>query len=88
METFDAEKELINILQKEIDKIWEETPIGYNEDNDGYHMGKGLIVNKKTWDKYVEALKHNPKLNAYEFMIEIVKKSYEEMENDDSSKSE
>lgn len=81
MEGLDAEKELTRILQEELAKIWDETPIGYNETNDGYHMGKGLIVNKETWDKYNEALKTRPELNAYEFMIELVKKAADELKN-------
>jgi len=47
MESIDAEAELTRSLKEELAKIWDETPIGYNETNDGYHMGKGLIVNKK-----------------------------------------
>jgi hypothetical protein len=82
MEGLDAEKELTRILQEELDKIWDETPIGYNETNDGYHMGKGLIVNKETWDKYNEALKTKPELDAYEFMIELVKKAADELKNE------
>lgn len=81
MEGLDAEKELTRILQEELAKIWNETPIGYNKDNDGYHMGKGLIVNKETWGKYNEALKTRPELNAYEFMIELVKKAADELKN-------
>jgi len=81
MEGLDAEKELTRILQEELAKIWDETPIGYNETNDGYHMGKGLIVNKETWDKYNEALKTRPELDAYEFMIELVKKAADELKD-------
>lgn len=81
MESIDAEAELTRILQEELAKIWDETPIGYNETNDGYHMGKGLIVNKETQDKYNEALKTRPELGAYEFMIELVKKAAEELKN-------
>ena len=71
----DVEAELSRILQEELDKYWEEAPIGYNRDNDGYHMGKGLIVDKETWNKYNKALKTRPELDAYEFMIELVKKA-------------
>jgi hypothetical protein len=81
MEGLDAEKELTRILQEELAKIWDETPIGYNETNDGYHMGNGLIVNKETWNKYNKALKTRPELDAYEFMIELVKKAAEELKN-------
>ena len=81
MESIDAEAELTRILQEELAKIWDETPIGYNETNDGYHMGKGLIVNKETWDKYNEALKTRPELDAYEFMNELVKKVAEDLKN-------
>ena len=81
MEGLDAAGELTRILQEELAKIWDETPIGYNETNDGYHMGKGLIVNKETWDKYNEALKTRPELDAYEFMIELVKKAADELKN-------
>ena len=81
MESIDAAAELSRILQEELAKIWDETPIGYNETNDGYHMGKGLIVNKETWDKYNEALKTRPELDAYEFMIELVKKAGEDLKN-------
>jgi hypothetical protein len=70
----DVEAELTRILQEELDKYWEDAPIGYNKDNNGYHMGKGLIVNKETWDKYNKALKTRPELNPYEFMIELIKK--------------
>ncbi len=82
MEGLDAAGELARILQEELTKIWDETPIGYNETNDGYHMGKGLIVNKETWDKYNEALKTKPELDAYEFMIELVKKAADELKNE------
>ena len=75
----DVEKELSRILQEELDKIWEETPIGYEETNDGYHMGKGLIVNKETWDKYVEAIKTEPELDAYEFMVRLIKEEAEKL---------
>jgi hypothetical protein len=40
-------------------------------------MGKGLIVNKETWNKYKKALKTRPELNPYEFMIELIKKEAE-----------
>ena len=73
MEKLNIEKVLGGILQEELDKIWDEMPIGYNKVNDGYHMGKGLVVNKETWDKYVEALKTNIELNAYEFMVQLIK---------------
>jgi hypothetical protein len=75
----DVEEELARILQEELNKYWEEVPIGYNEDNDGYHMGKGLIVNKETWDKYMEAIKIEPELNPYEFMIRLIKKEAENL---------
>lgn len=79
MEKLDAEKELTKILQEELNKIWDEVPIGYEETNDGYHMGKGLIVNKETWDKYTEALKIRPGLDAYDFMIELIKEEHEKL---------
>lgn len=69
----DVVSEISRILQEELDKIWDETPLGYNEDNDGYHMGKGLLVDKETWDKYIEASKTEPKLEAYEFMARLIK---------------
>lgn len=42
-------------------------------------MGKGLIVNKETWDKYMEAIKIEPELNPYEFMIRLIKKEAENL---------
>ena len=75
----DAVSEISRILQEEMARIWDETPIGYNEDNDGYHMGKGLIVNKETWDKYTEASKTEPELDAYEFMIRLIKEEAEKL---------
>jgi hypothetical protein len=74
MEGLDVAAELSRIMQEELNKYWETAPIGYNKDNDGYHMGNGLIVNKETWNKYNKALKTRPELDAYEFMIELVKK--------------
>lgn len=82
MEPIDAEKELTRILQGELDKYWEEAPIGYNRTNDGYHMGKGLIVNKETWSKYKKALKINPELKPYEFMVELIKQAAKDLNND------
>lgn len=81
MGSLDAEKELCRILQEELDKIWDETPLGYNETNDGYHIGKGLIVNKETWDKYTEALINDPELDSYKFMVELVKEDYKNFNN-------
>ena len=73
MDSIDAEAELARLLNEEISKYWDELPLGYDETNDGYHMGKGLMVNKKTWDDYCEKLKEKPELNAYEFMVDLIK---------------
>lgn len=69
----DVEAELCRILNEELAKYWDEAPTGYNVDNDAYHMGKGLMVNKETWNKYEKAIKKEPDLNAYEFMIRLIK---------------
>jgi hypothetical protein len=68
-----AEEELTKILQEELNKIWEETPLGYYEHGDAYHMGKGLMVNKETWDLYVDS---KTVLTPYEFMVELIKNKY------------
>jgi hypothetical protein len=85
MKPIDAEAELTRLLQKAIDEEWEKTPIGYNETNNGYHMGKGLITNKEIWDKYCKELETRPDLKAYDFMVELVQKlaeKYNKEEND------
>jgi len=78
----DAVSEISRILQEEMDRIWDEASIGYNEDNDGYHMGKGLIVNKETWDKYIEATKTEPELDAYEFMVRLLKEEAKKLKDE------
>lgn len=80
MKKLDIEKELSRILQEELDKIWEETPLGFNKTNNGYHMGKGLIVDKRTWDKYLEALKLDSTLKPYEFMVDLLKQVAKDMD--------
>ena len=79
MESIDAAKELARILQEEIDSVWAGMAIGYNRLNAGYHMGKGLMVNKETWGKYKKARKINPELNAYEFMVELIKEAAKDL---------
>lgn len=74
MKEIDAEKELSRILQEEIAKIWDETPLGYNETNNAYHMGRGMMVTKEGWDKYQEALKSNPDLGPQDYLVEELKK--------------
>lgn len=69
----DISKELEKILNEELEKIWESYPLGYDEVNKGYHMGKGLFVNKHAWDKYNNALILNSELDAYVFMINLLK---------------
>lgn len=79
MEGLDAEKELTRILNEEIMKVCDETPYGYNKDNDAYHMGKGVMVTKKGWDEYQEALKDNPDLNPLDYLVEEMKKLANEL---------
>ena len=77
----DVENELIKILQNELVKIWEETPVGYNETNNAYHIGKGIMVNKETWDKYLVAKQTNEELTPLDYAVGTVKEVYEKMKN-------
>lgn len=72
----DAAKEIEKTLKEELDKVWAETPIGYNEDNNAYHMGNGLMVTKETWDKYQTELSLNSDLNPFEFVVKLMKEYY------------
>ena len=79
MESLDVADELSRILQEELDKYWEEAPLGYNRVNNAYHMGKSLMVNKETWGKYKKALKNRPELKPYEFMVELIREAANEI---------
>ncbi len=80
-ESIDAEKELTRILQNEIDKIWEETPLGYNDTNNAYHIGKSIMVDKETWDKYLIEKQSNDALTPMDYVVGTLKKVYGEMKN-------
>ena len=79
MKGLDVVTELNRLLQEELNKYWEEAPIGYNKDNDAYHMGKGIMVTKKGWDEYQEALKSKPDLKPLDYLVEEIKKLANEL---------
>ncbi len=82
MEELDAEAELARILNEELKKVWLETPLGYNEMNDAYHMGEGIMVTKKGWDEYQEAKKDNPDLEPLVHLVEELKKMAKDIDNE------
>lgn len=81
--SIDAAKELSRILQNEIDKIWEETPLGYNETNNAYHIGKGIMIDETSWNKYLKAKEIDEKLSPMDYMVETIKKIHEEIKKDE-----
>lgn len=72
----DVVDELNKLLQEEFDKIMEELPLGYDINNNAYHMGKGVMVNKENWDKYNEELLINPELKPFQFIVNSLKKEF------------
>ena len=86
----DAEAELTKLLQEEIAKIWDETPLGYNEDNNAYHIGKGIMINKEKWDEYLAAKEIYSELTPMGFILGEINTAYIQMkenEADDSGES-
>ena len=65
-------------MQEELDAYWESVPLGYNEDNDAYHMGKSIMVKKKLWDEYNNELAKNPDLDSLDFLVNVLKKYMDE----------
>ena len=91
MENNEMDAELTRLLQEEIAKIWDETPLGYNEVNNAYHIGKGIMINKEKWDEYLAAKEIYDELTPMDFILGEMHTIYENMKKDeanDSSKSE
>lgn len=87
----DAGKELTRMLQEAIAEEWDKTPLGYNETNDAYHIGKGIMINKAKWDEYLVAKEIYNDLTPMDFILGEVNTAYLQMkqnEANDSSKSE
>ena len=78
----DAEAELTKLLNEEIKKVWDETPLGYHEMNDAYHIGNGFMVNEETWNKYLEEKVKNQNLTPLEYVIGNMKDIYDEMKKE------
>lgn len=69
----DVEKELNEILKTELKYYWLLEPTGYNKDNNLYHFGNGILLEKEVWDKYQKQLKKNKDLTTKEFLTEWLK---------------
>lgn len=82
-EPIDVESELTKILQEELKKVWDETPLGYNKMNDAYHVGKGIMVTEEGWNGYLEAREDNPDLDPLDYMVSVVREEIDQMKKDE-----